>query len=132
MALFWWRLKIWIMRGGAVLFLVETDFFQIHLGLGWGTNNFAELLTLKLLLTFARERNCAHIQIFGDSMLVINWINKVQICHNVFLADFGKVWLIPLSSCLQGTKYNCGSALQNGPKCHNPEFWQKFKFFNVT
>ena len=74
-----------VIVGGAVIFLSETHFFQIQLGLVQGTNNFAELLTLKLLLTFARERNCTHTQIFGDSMLVINWINKVQICHNVFL-----------------------------------------------
>ena len=34
---------------------------------------------------FAREKNCTHLQMFGDSIIVINWINKVQFCHSVFL-----------------------------------------------
>ena len=50
--------------------------------MGSGTNNFAELMTLKLLLCFAIERNCKKLQVFGDSMVVINWINKTQRCRN--------------------------------------------------
>ena len=55
------------------------------MGLGSGTNNFAELMTLKLLLCFAIERNCKKLQVFGDSMVVINWINKTQRCRNTSL-----------------------------------------------
>ena len=51
------------------------------MGLGAGTNNYAELMTLKLLLCFAIERNCRQLQFFGDSMVVINWMNKTQKCR---------------------------------------------------
>ena len=50
-----------------------------------GSNNYVELCALKLMLCFAREKNCTHLQMFGDSIIVINWINKVQLCHSVFL-----------------------------------------------
>ena len=62
--------------GGACLYLNQSHFFQISLGLGTGTNNYAELMTLKLLLCFANERNYRELQVYGDSMVVINWINK--------------------------------------------------------
>ena len=42
-------------------------------------------MALKLLLCFAIERGCKRIQIFGDSLIVINWINKVQNCWNITL-----------------------------------------------
>jgi ribonuclease HI len=48
------------------------------LELGQGTNNYAELLTLKLLLLFAKEKELLHLQIFGDSMISINWARKLQ------------------------------------------------------
>ena len=38
-----------------------------------GTNNFAELCALKILLTLARRNSLDKIHIFGDSQLVINW-----------------------------------------------------------
>ena len=66
--------------GGAILFLNPNHHFQISMGLGSGTNNYAELMTLKLLLCFAIERNFKKLQVFGDSMVVINWINKTQRC----------------------------------------------------
>ena len=36
--------------GGAILHLSESHFYKIKMGLGRGTNNFAELLALKLVL----------------------------------------------------------------------------------
>ena len=51
------------------------------MGLGSGSNNFIEPYALTLLICFAREKNCTHLQIFGDSMIIINSINKVQFCH---------------------------------------------------
>ena len=62
--------------GGATLFLNPNHHFQIPMGLGTRSNNYVELMTLKLLLCFAIERNCKMLQVFGDSMVVINWINK--------------------------------------------------------
>ena len=55
------------------------------MGLGSGTNNYAKLMALKLLLCLAIERNCKNLQIFGDSVIVINWINKPQRCKNTSL-----------------------------------------------
>ena len=56
--------------GGACLYLNQSHFFQISLGLRTGTNNYAKLMTLKLLLCFANERNCRQLQVYGDSMHV--------------------------------------------------------------
>ena len=56
------------------------------MGLGTGTNNYAELMALKLLLCFALERNCRKIHIFGDSLVILNWINKIQRCMNISLS----------------------------------------------
>jgi ribonuclease HI len=49
--------------------------------LGAGSNNFSEIMALKLLLLFVVEKGCKTLQVFGDSLLVINWVNRVQICH---------------------------------------------------
>jgi len=67
------------------MFLSLNHFFKIKMGLGSGTNNFAELMALKLLLQFVGEKEVRSIQLFGDSMNVINWSQKSQICHNIFL-----------------------------------------------
>ena len=55
------------------------------MGLGRGANNFVELFALKLLLCFSLEKNCRNIQIIGDSMVVINQMNKIQKCRNINL-----------------------------------------------
>ena len=47
--------------------------FSFKASLGLGTNNFAELCALKLLLILARRHSLDKIQIFGESQLVINW-----------------------------------------------------------
>jgi hypothetical protein len=62
-----------ICGGGFTLHLTSSHSFHTKLGLGQGTNNHAELLTLKLLLAFAKENDLRHIQIFGDSQIVVNW-----------------------------------------------------------
>ena len=71
--------------GGAVLFLSDSHFFAMSLGLGGGTNNFAELMSLKLLLMFALETGCTALNFFGDSLNVIHWINHTQECRNLRL-----------------------------------------------
>lgn len=67
--------------GGAILYINDHHHYQIRMGLGPGSNNFAELQSLRLLLLFAREKHCNSIQIFGDSLLVINWFNNLALCH---------------------------------------------------
>jgi ribonuclease HI len=72
--------------GGVILFLTQNHSFKISMGLGLGTNNHAELMALKLLLLFEVDKNISSLHIFGDSLLVINWIQKTQRCQNILLA----------------------------------------------
>ena len=58
-----------------------TIFFST--GLGVGTNNFVELLTLKLLMIFALEKACSRLHVFGDSMIILNWIKELQGYHTM-------------------------------------------------
>jgi len=73
--------------GGALLYLSEDHFFQMAVGLGEGTNNYAEILSLKILLAFALEKNVKNISIYGDSMNVINWTNGIQQCCHLMLEN---------------------------------------------
>ena len=57
---------------GAVLYLIEDHFYLLNSGLGFGTNNKVELLALYMLLIYAHEKGLQSLQIFRDSMLVIN------------------------------------------------------------
>ena len=69
--------------GRALLFLIETHFYELVASLGEGSNNFAELMSLKLLLVFAAKKGCRNLNFMGDSMNVINWINGTQQCRNL-------------------------------------------------
>ena len=71
--------------GGACLYLNQSHYFQISLGMGTGTNNYANLMTLKLLLCFSIERNCRQLQVYGDSMVVIKCMTKIQKCRTTSL-----------------------------------------------
>ena len=73
--------------GGALLFLSDSHFFELTPGLGEGSNNYAELLSLKLLLIFAVEKGCQSFKFFGDSLNVINWIKGTQQCMHLRLAN---------------------------------------------
>ena len=76
---------LFIMHLTCFTFLIYIFFFKV--GLGAGTNNFAELCALKLLLTLARKNYIAKIQIYGDSQLVINWANGKFRMHNIELSQ---------------------------------------------
>jgi len=71
--------------GGALLYLSDSHHYVLTFGLGEGTNNYAELMSLKLLLIFAVEKGCQKLNVFGDSMNVINWISMTQECRNMRL-----------------------------------------------
>jgi ribonuclease HI len=71
--------------GGGLLYLSDSHSFELSSGLGVGTNNFVELSVVRLLLLFALERGCRSLQVFGDSMIVINWLNEIQRCHIICL-----------------------------------------------
>jgi ribonuclease HI len=73
--------------GGGLLYFSDTHYYTLTSGLGNGTNNYAELMSLKLLLAFAIEKECKKITVFGDSKNAINWINGTQRCNNIRLAN---------------------------------------------
>ena len=52
---------------------------------GSGSNNFAELMALKPLLLFAKEKLVTSLQIFGDSQLVVRWVQNHARCQNIML-----------------------------------------------
>lgn len=55
------------------------------MGLVAGTNNFAELQTLKLLLCWLIPLGLSLVQIFGDSQNVIKWFNEKYRFQNYML-----------------------------------------------
>ena len=42
-------------------------------------------MSLRLLLLFALEQGCLSLQVFGDSLLVIDWVNEVHLCNVMLL-----------------------------------------------
>ena len=71
--------------GRAILFLSDHHFCELMVMLGEGRNNFAELLSLKIILIFATEKGCRTLNFCGDSMNVINWIKGIQNFWNLRL-----------------------------------------------
>ena len=69
-----------------ILYFLDKLFFSFKAGLGAGTNNIAELCALKLLLTLAKMKDYAKIQVFGDSQLAINWAKGKFRMHNLELS----------------------------------------------
>jgi ribonuclease HI len=72
--------------GGGILYLSDSHYYSMTFGLGMGTNNYAKLMSLKLLIAFAIEKGCHSLNVFGDSLNVINWIRGIQRCTNTRLS----------------------------------------------
>lgn len=74
-------------KAGAVLIihLNKNQTLNSSVGLGNGTNNFAKMSALKLLLCWLIHRNIFTVQIFQDSLNVINWVNGQSRCQNYIL-----------------------------------------------
>ena len=76
-----------ICGAGGILYSSDEHFFTFSAGLGLGTNNFGELLALKLLTTLALKQGVQSLQVFGDSQLVINWISGKFRINNILLTQ---------------------------------------------
>ena len=74
-----------ICRGGGFPFLSPTHFYYISVGLGRGSNNFVEPMELKPVLLFFMENGCHTLQVFGDSLIVIDWERGNSRCHVIQL-----------------------------------------------
>ena len=74
-----------ICGGGGIIYWSDQSFLVSRAGLGEGSNNYAEVMSLKLILLLAVEKNIRKINIMGDSLLIINWANKHSECHTLRL-----------------------------------------------
>ena len=56
---------------GGIIYISKSHTVKLKVVLGHGTNNFAEIMVLKLALILAAEKRTSHLQFSGGSMLVI-------------------------------------------------------------
>jgi len=71
---------------GFVLYLSKEHFFRGYTGILHSSNNLAELTALWSLLLWARYRKIKDLRIFGDSQLVIRWLQKKSAINAFSLA----------------------------------------------
>jgi ribonuclease HI len=65
-----------------VIHLDDHHVISFKVGLGRGTNNKAELMALKLLLILSAEKGAQKLQIFDNSLVVVNWMNGTNSLEN--------------------------------------------------
>jgi ribonuclease HI len=70
---------------GGILHVSQSHSFSFSAGLGEATNNFSELMALYLLLLLALENNITHLNIYGDSLFVIQVMKGTHILHSYTL-----------------------------------------------
>lgn len=70
---------------GIIIHLNKSHSLKASVGLGTGSNNFAKLSALKYLLCCLIHRNIFTVQIFGDSLNVVKWVNGKSRCQNYLL-----------------------------------------------
>jgi len=68
----------------------EVKILKASVGLGQGSNNFVELKAFHLLLSWLILRDVREVQLFGDSMNVVQWFNGTHHCHNLTLLPLFK------------------------------------------
>eukprot|EP00253_Pinus_taeda_P016222 PITA_16222 len=70
---------------GIIIHLNESHSLMASVGIGSESNHFVELSALKLLLCWLIHRHIFAIQIFGDSLNVVKWVNGNSRCLNYIL-----------------------------------------------
>jgi ribonuclease HI len=70
---------------GYVLYLSESHFYTGKENLGSGTNNYGEFKALLFLLKSSLNKGLECLQVFGDSTLVVNWMNDELQVQNIGL-----------------------------------------------
>eukprot|EP00253_Pinus_taeda_P001598 PITA_01598 len=70
---------------GICIHFNKDHFIRASVGLGQGSNNYAKLTALRLLMCWSIQRNIQSIQIFGDSLNVVKWVNGNAVCQNQIL-----------------------------------------------
>ena len=61
-----------------MLHLNDSHFLSFSLGCGKSTNTRAEILALWALLAVAQHLGIPLLNIFGDSLVIINWENRIS------------------------------------------------------
>ena len=61
---------------GGVIYFSDKHKVQAKFSPGHCTNNKAELVTLNLVLNLAIKHNITPLQVFGDSKMVVEWVNR--------------------------------------------------------
>jgi len=74
--------------GGDTITLFDGRIYHFKVGLGAGTNTRAELLSMWSLLWLVRRFECEEIQILGDSLAIIDWINDISLIRNFVLSHW--------------------------------------------
>lgn len=64
--------------GGAVIYFNDHNSLHIQAGFGNGSNNYAELMALRMLLTKAWEWGSQSLQVFWDSKIILEWAKGTQ------------------------------------------------------
>jgi ribonuclease HI len=59
---------------GGILIIPNSKHISSKCGLGAATNNFAELKAASILMNLEREEGMRSLNIYGDSKLVIEWM----------------------------------------------------------
>ena len=62
-----------IAGAGICIFLNDSHFLEFSLGVGYGTNTKAELLSLWALLHISHMMGIPLAHVYGDSQVIINW-----------------------------------------------------------
>ena len=62
-----------IAGAGLCIYLNDSHYLELSLGVGHGTNTKAELLSLWALLHLSHMMGIPLAQVFGDSLVIINW-----------------------------------------------------------
>jgi hypothetical protein len=73
---------------GGILHISQRHSFTFFARLGEATNNYSELMALYLLLLLFIENNINHLNIFGDSLFVIQVMKGAHILHPYTLVPF--------------------------------------------
>jgi len=77
--------QLGICGGGGTIYLPDGHMYHYKVGLGSGTNNRAELLSLWSLLWLAKRLGCTELKVYGDSKAIIDWINQAASIRNTAL-----------------------------------------------
>ena len=78
-----------------LLYWYNTDVYKFRANLGLRTNNWVELTILFLLFKFIRKKGVTSLHVYGDSSLVILFLQGQALINNLYLYNLAQqVYLI--------------------------------------